>query len=111
MTRSKQERESTINSGTDANLGSTELKKAAVPRVDVVEKQAGAASPAVQNEDADVDSRAAELREAIERMHERDRERVAAGEISAQDLHFIPAEMARTSVVVWTEAAVRRFRR
>ena len=105
------ERESTMDSGTDANRGSADPEKAAMPRVDVVEKQAGAASLAVSNEDADVDSTAAELREAIERMHERDRERVAAGEISAQDLHFIPVEMARTSVVVWTEAAVRRFRR
>ena len=105
------ERESTTDSGTDANRGTADPEKAAMPRVDVVEKRAGAASPAVPNEDADVDSTAAELREAIERMHERDRERVAAGEISAQDLHFIPAEMARRSVVVWTEAAVRRFRR
>ena len=110
MTKSH-ERESTMDSGTDANRGSADSEKAAMPRVDVVEKQAGAASPAVPNEDADVDSTTAERREAIERMHERDRERVAAGEISAQDLHFIPAEMARKSVVVWTEAAVRRFRR
>ncbi len=105
------EHESTMDSGTYANRGSADPEKAAMPRVDVVEKQAGAASPAVPNESADVESTAAGLREAIERMHERDRERVAAGEISAQDLHFIPAEMARTSVVVWTEAAVRRFRR
>ena len=105
------ERESTMDSGTYANLGSADPEKAAMPRVDVVEKQAGAASPDVPNQSAHVDSTAAEFRAVIERMHERDRERVAAGEISAQDLHFIPAEMARTSVVVWTEAAVRRFRR
>lgn len=100
-----------MDSGTYANLGSADPENAAMPQVDVVEKQAGAASPAVRNEIADIDSTAAGLGEAIKRMHERDRERVAAGEISAQDLHFIPAEMARTSVVIWTEAAVRRFRR
>lgn len=105
------ERESTMDSGTDANRGSVHPEKVATPLVDGVEKQAGAACPALPDQDADEESRAAGLREAIERMHERDRERVAAGEISAQDLHFIPAEMARTSVVVWTEAAVRRFRR
>lgn len=100
-----------MDSGTYANLGSADPENAAMPQVDVVEKQAGAASPAVRNEIADIDSTAAGLGEAIKRMHERDRERVAAGEISGQDLHFIPAEMARTSVVIWTEAAVRRFRR
>lgn len=99
--------------GTDANCGPADPEKAAMPPVDPVGKQPGAASPAVPNEnaDADVDITAAGLREAIERMHERDRERVAAGEISAEDLHFIPAEMARKSVVAWTEAAVCRFRR
>ena len=103
--------DSTMDSGIGANRGSADPENAAMPQVDVVEKQASAASPAVRNEIADIETTAPGLREAIERMHVRDRERVAAGEISAADLHFIPAEMARTSVVVWTEAAVRRFRR
>ena len=59
---------------------------------------------------ADGESTASGLREAIERMHVRDRERMIAGEIVAEDLHFIPAEMAKRSTVLWTEAALRRFR-
>jgi len=51
------------------------------------------------------------LHDALNRMHVRDRERVIAGELSAEALHFIPAEMARNSVVRWTDAAVRRFKR
>jgi hypothetical protein len=51
------------------------------------------------------------LAERLERMHERDRERVIAGEIVAEDLHFIPPEMARRSIVRWTEAAFRGLRR
>jgi hypothetical protein len=51
------------------------------------------------------------LAERLERMHERDRERVIAGEIRAEDLHFIPPEMARRSIVRWTEAAFRGLRR
>lgn len=111
MTRSRQERDSTMDSGIGANRVSAHPENAGTPLVDAVEKQAGAASPAVPNEIADIDGTTAGLGEAIKRMHERDRERVAAGEINAEDLHFIPAEMARKSVVVWTEAAVRRFRR
>ena len=111
MTRSKQERDSTIDSGIGEKHGSVHPEKVATPLVDGVEIQAGAACPAVLDQNATIEGAAVGLREEIERMHERDRERVAGGEINAQDLHFIPAEMARTSVVVWTEAAVRRFRR
>jgi len=42
------------------------------------------------------------LRDAVERMHVNDRKRVAAGEINAQDLHFLPAAMVRESVVDWS---------
>jgi len=42
------------------------------------------------------------LRDAVERMHVNDRKRVAAGEINAQDLHFMPAAMVRESVVDWS---------
>jgi hypothetical protein len=51
------------------------------------------------------------LADRLERMHVRDRERVIAGEIRAEDLHFIPPEMARRSIVRWTEAALRGLRR
>jgi len=51
------------------------------------------------------------LQDALNRMHVRDRERVIAGELTAEALHFIPAEMARNSVVRWTDAAVRRLKR
>jgi hypothetical protein len=44
-------------------------------------------------------------------MHIRDRERVIAGELPTVALHFIPAEMASSSVVRWTDTAVRRFKR
>jgi len=42
------------------------------------------------------------LHEALERMHVNDRKRVAAGELNAQDLHFMPAAMVRESVVDWS---------
>ena len=51
------------------------------------------------------------LDEALKRMHIRDRERVIAGELPTVALHFIPAEMASSSVVRWTDTAVRRFKR
>lgn len=65
--------------------------------------------PSDQGDDGNSAQR--ELREAVERMHVRDRERVIAGEIAAEDLHFIPAETAKKSIVRWTAAAVRWFRR
>ncbi len=61
------------------------------------------------SDSTDVGARA--LHEAVERMHLRDRERVTSGELTDADLHFIPAAMARRSIVRWTDAAVCRFRR
>lgn len=51
-----------------------------------------------------------EIEAALQRMHARDRERVRSGEISAQDLHFIPADVARNSIVHWSAATTTRFR-
>jgi|CXWL01.1.fsa_nt_gi hypothetical protein len=51
------------------------------------------------------------LEQALRRMHLRDRERLVAGELPAEALLFIPAEMARNSVVRWTDARVRHFKR
>ena len=48
------------------------------------------------------------LRDAVARMHASDRERVAAGEIEARDLHFFPAAMVRESVVDWSTFMRRR---
>jgi hypothetical protein len=42
------------------------------------------------------------LQDALERMHANDRKRVAEGEIKASDLHFMPIEMVRESVVDWS---------
>lgn len=100
-----------MESGTDANRRSADPESAATQPAAAVEVQAGAPSPALSNQDADVERTAAGLSKAIERMHERDRQRLAAGEITAEHLHLIPVEMAKRSVVIWTEAAVRRFRR
>lgn len=51
------------------------------------------------------------LADRLERMCVHDRERVIAGEIAAEDLYLIPPEMARRSIVRWTEAAFRGLRR
>ena len=95
---------------TDANRHATDPEKAATPPVDAV-AAADEASSALADQSVDVESTAAALREAVERSHVRDRERVIAGEIRAEDLHFIPVEVAKRSTVHWTDAAVRRFRR
>lgn len=47
---------------------------------------------------------------ALERMHVRDRERVAKGELSAADLHLIPALLARRSTLHLPAAAGTRFK-
>jgi hypothetical protein len=64
-----------------------------------------------EGSDISTDAGARVLHEAVERMHLRDRERVSSGELADADLHFIPAAMARRSIVRWTDAAVCRFRR
>jgi hypothetical protein len=50
------------------------------------------------------------MREAIVRMHERDRERVASGELSGSDLHAFPAGWARRSTLVLTPAATTKYK-
>jgi hypothetical protein len=50
------------------------------------------------------------MRAAIVRMHERDRERVASGELTGSDLHAFPAEWARQSSVVLTTEATTQFK-
>jgi hypothetical protein len=50
------------------------------------------------------------MRAAIGRMHERDRERVASGELTGSDLHALPAEWARQSTVVLTPAAATKYK-
>ena len=64
-----------------------------------------------QPSDNTADTEAAELAAAITRMHARDRARVAAGELRDADLHLIPAEMARRSIVRWVQQTTFRFRR
>jgi|CXWL01.1.fsa_nt_gi hypothetical protein len=54
------------------------------------------------NEDDIAGTAAQSLQDALERMHANDRKRVAAGEIKASDLHFMPIEMVRESVVDWS---------
>lgn len=51
------------------------------------------------------------VREALKRMHERDRARVLAGEIAASSLHMLSAADARATRVLWTEATTVRFKR
>lgn len=55
--------------------------------------------------DADT-QRDEELRAAIERAHESDRQRIARGELQPADLFWVPAEWAQTAVITWR----RRFR-
>jgi len=59
---------------------------------------------------SDADTAADALREALERMHARDREQVAAGERKASSLHLIPAADARKAKVRWTVASTVRFK-
>ena len=50
------------------------------------------------------------LREALERMHARDREQVMSGERKASSLHLIPPADARRAKVHWTAKATTRFK-
>lgn len=50
------------------------------------------------------------LREALERMHARDREQVVSGERKASSLHLIPPADARRAKVRWTPEATVRFK-
>ena len=53
---------------------------------------------------------AAALVEALARSQARDHDRVLAGELKPSDLFFIPAAMARESIVRWADADTRRRR-
>jgi len=50
------------------------------------------------------------MRAAIVRMHERDRERVASGELAGSDLHAMSAEQAQRSTLVLTPAATTKYK-
>lgn len=55
--------------------------------------------------DADT-QRDEELRAAIERVHESDRQRIARGERQPADLFFVPTAWVQAAVITWP----RRFR-
>jgi 23S rRNA A2030 N6-methylase RlmJ len=55
-------------------------------------------------------AQAAALVQALARAQVRDHDRVLAGELKPSDLFFIPAAMARESIVRWADADTRRRR-
>jgi hypothetical protein len=69
--------------------------------------------PEISIEDQDIVLTGAEadaMRAAIVRMHERDRERVASGELTGEDLHASSPEWARSTTLVLTPEATTKFK-